>query len=108
MIRHDLFESLQTLIQDIDRDSCAVLIGELEKMKALAYGRMLQRDQPPPLQPDTGRYLTVKQVCERFNVMPKWLYRHKKQMPYSQPSRKVLLFQEQAVTRWFATRKGGC
>lgn len=84
------------------------LIGDLECLKATADLRMrtgTQSASPAPTAAGEVRYLTVKEVAERFHVMPKWLYRHKKQMPYSQPSRKVLLFPEQAITKWFASRK---
>lgn len=50
-------------------------------------------------------YLTVEEVAERFHVTPRWLYRNKKHLPYSQPTRKTLLFPEAALTRWFAKRR---
>ncbi|BFU93437.1 MAG: hypothetical protein NTNFB02_01590 [Nitrospira sp.] len=88
---------------------CPALLGELERLKGLAHLRMLVGrgpSGPAPLPQTDSQYLTVAQVADRFCVTPKWLYRHKKQMPHSQPSRKVLLFPEQAVTKWFASRKG--
>jgi hypothetical protein len=106
MTRHDIWVSLETLIHDADQVACATLIGELEKMKALAWGKMLYREPASSPLPDAGRYLSVEEVAERFRVTSKWLYRHKRQMPHSQPSRKVLLFPEQAITKWFASRKG--
>jgi predicted DNA-binding transcriptional regulator AlpA len=51
------------------------------------------------------RYLNVTEVAERFHVTAKWLYRHKKKLPHSQPSRKVLLFPEGPIQEWFAGRK---
>lgn len=105
MTRYEIMSSLETLIYDADQANCAALIGELEKMKALAWGKMLHREPVPIPLPDAARYLTVEEVAERFHVSSKWLYRHKKQMPHSQPSRKVLLFPEQAITKWFASRK---
>jgi hypothetical protein len=106
MTQHDLLASLETMIQDADQADCAALIGEMEKLKALAWGKMLQGEPLSIPLPDAARYLTVEEVAERFHVTPKWLYRHKMQMPHSQPSRKVLLFPEQAITKWFASRKG--
>ena len=86
---------------------CPLLVGELEKLKALAWARMMQ--PVGPVVPDggqqNGHYLTVEEVVERFKVTAKWLYRNKKQMPHSQPSRKCLLFPEQGITKWFASRK---
>jgi len=84
-------------------------MGELERLKALAWAKMMQGSAPVVSSPtptqQNGHYLTVPETAERFHVTPAWLYRHKKHMPHSQPSRKVLLFPEQAVTKWFASRK---
>ena len=88
---------------------CPVLVGELERLKAAVWTRMMQPSAPAMATAPTqqnGHYLTVDQVVERFNVTAKWLYWHKKQMPHSQPSRKCLLFPEQAITKWFASRRG--
>jgi hypothetical protein len=49
--------------------------------------------------------LTVEQVTQRFGVTERWLYRHKKQLPHSQPTRKVLLFPAKKLERWFAAQK---
>jgi hypothetical protein len=50
-------------------------------------------------------FLTVQDAVERFHVTATWLYRHKKHLPHSQPSRKTLLFPERELTRWFAARQ---
>ena len=110
-----LSERLTVIISELEREVAQVeiatypaLLGELERLKAVAWARAIG---PPPSQtgqqgaiaPD--RYLTVPEVVDRFSVTPKWLYRNKKRMPHSQPSRKVLLFPEKATERWFASRK---
>jgi hypothetical protein len=53
------------------------------------------------------RYLSVEEVVFQYGVTSSWLYRHKRQLPHSQPSRKVLLFPEEKLQRWFAARKTG-
>ena len=84
-------------------------VGWLARLQSMAQLRMMQVGQAET-SPSTSReacnYLSVQEVSERFHVKPRWLYRHKKQMPHSQPSQKVLLFPEQSITRWFASRKG--
>lgn len=88
---------------------CPPLVGELARLQAAAWTRMMQSTSPAPaatLAQQSGHYLTVEEVVEKFHVTAKWLYRHKKQMPHSQPSRKILLFPEGAITKWFASRKG--
>ena len=84
-------------------------VGWFARLQSMAQMRMLQSGQvetSPVTSSEAGKYLTVDEVAERFHVTPRWLYRHKRQMPYSQPSQKVLLFPEQSITRWFASRKG--
>lgn len=104
----DLIVNLEQAIFQASMTECPVLLGELERLKGLAWVKLIQ-GKPTASAPnslsDCGRYLTVKELVERFHVSSKWLYRHKRQMPHSQPSRKVLLFPEQAVTKWFASRK---
>src|SRR5688572_23715423 len=55
--------------------------------------------------PVADRWLTVEETAKLFPVSEQWLYRHKKQLPHSQPSRKVLLFPEEKLRKWFASRK---
>jgi len=54
---------------------------------------------------DSERWLSVHEAAHQFHVTPRWLYRHKSQLPHSQPSRKVLLFPASKLERWFAARK---
>lgn len=102
----DLIQNFEQTIAHTVPSACPQLLGELERLKALLWGRMLPTNSTPPPQPDNGRYLTVQEVVARFGVTERWLYRHKSRMPHSQPSRKILLFPEQAITKWFASRKG--
>ncbi len=99
----ELLDSLERIIAQSKPDGCPSLLGELERLKALVWRKMVH-PEPPPIG-DQGRYLTVQEVANRFGVTDKWLYRHKKKLPHSQPSRKVLLFPEKATERWFANRK---
>ena len=86
-----------------------VMIGELERLKLLMQLRMLngspQVQLKNALQPNTGQYLSVEEVARRFHVTPRWLSSHKRKMPHSQPSLKLLLFPEEAITKWFAGRR---
>ena len=87
---------------------CVDLVVELERLKTLVLARMMsmQAASATPCMPTgNGRYLTVEEMVIRFGVTDQWLYRHKKQMPHSQPSRKILLFPEQAITKWFTSNK---
>jgi hypothetical protein len=100
-------------VEDIDREMSRIpvsdvphLIGFLGTLMAKAQLRMIQPDAVPLSPPDAGQYLSVEEVAARFHVSKVWLYRHKRKLPHSQPSRKVLLFPERAISQWFANRKG--
>lgn len=103
-------EEIAASIPEASASDCPEVIGELERLKVMTQLHMLNGSRPLTpkhhgLSPDPGQYLSVDEVARRFQVTQKWLYRHKRQMPHSQPSRKVLLFPEQAITSWFASRK---
>jgi len=103
-------EDIAASIHEASALECPVVIGELERLKLLIQLRMLNGSMAivstqPSLSSDPGQYLSVEEVVRRFHVSTKWLYRHKKQMPHSQPSRKVLLFPEKAITNWFVSWK---
>lgn len=103
----DLLAGIESAVRLVPFNDLPRLIGDLECLKAMADLRMRTGVQPSSSQPvGDVRYLTVAEVAARFHVTPKWLYRHKKQMPHSQPSRKILLFPEGPVTKWFASRRG--
>jgi predicted DNA-binding transcriptional regulator AlpA len=104
----ELFSSLEQIISQTEPSACPPLLGELERLKALLWARMVHTEAISPastLSSGNGRYLTLQEVVTRFGVTDRWLYRHKKKLPHSQPSRKVLLFPEKATERWFASRK---
>lgn len=104
----DAFQLIEQAVNTVPMDGLPRLMGDLECLRAMADLRM-RAGIPQSTVPQTveeTRYLTVDEVAARFHVTPKWLYRHKRQMPHSQPSRKVVLYPEQAVSKWFASRKG--
>lgn len=99
---------LEDAIANATPEQCPAIVGELECLKVVAWAKAVMTGQPgqagstPPM-PD--HYLTVPEAVERFKVSATWLYRHKKQISHSQPSRKVLLFPASAIGKWFASRK---
>ncbi len=110
-----LSERLTAIISELEREvaevqqaNCPELVGELERLRVVAWAKVICPSTPQPSQQGAStpdRFLTVSEVEGRFSVTRKWLYRNKKRMPHSQPSRKKLLFPEQALTKWFTSRK---
>ena len=86
-----------TLPPDCARTVLASLAGLLPVLIAQASQDTGHAEAAAP-----ERMLTVEETAQRYE---RWLLRHKKSMPHSQPSRKTLLFPETRVAKWFATRK---
>lgn len=99
-------DHLAKMIDSATTQDCPKIIGRLEELKVKASLRLTASQSfAAPSIPEKERYLGVEEVAARFHVSPKWLYRHKRHLPHSQPTRKTLLFPEQAITKWFASRK---
>jgi len=100
----DMLVTDPELIQTLSGPDCRLLAIRLASLQTLILSRLLAADPPaiPPTEP--VRYLTVEEVVQQFHVGKEWLYRNKKRLPHSQPSRKTLLFPEEKLRRWFATR----
>lgn len=102
--------SLDELVADpakaaeLPAEAARTLLINLLALQPILFQRSLQTAAASTPDPPE-RFLTVEQVCERFGVTERWLYRHKQHLPHSQPSRKVLLFPEGKLARWFAARK---
>jgi predicted DNA-binding transcriptional regulator AlpA len=92
-----------SLPPDVARTLLCGLAGVLPVLIAQSSKDIAKADAP--VTPE--RFLTVAQVVAQYGVTEQWLYRHKRQLPYSQPSRKVLLFPEERLRKWFAARKTG-
>lgn len=103
--------TLDALVSDpakaaqLSPDVAQTLLIGLACLQPLLIHRALTGSNVPPA--SSEKFLTVEQVIAQYGVTAKWLYRHKRQLPHSQPSRKVLLFPEEKLRRWFASRKTG-
>jgi len=84
----------------------AILIG-LVSIQPLLIQRALMTGANAPAAGPPERFLSVEEVVSSYGVTASWLYRHKRQLPHSQPSRKVLLFPEEKLRKWFANKKTG-
>ena len=89
------------LAPDIARKMLYRLVGVLPVLIAQSS----KEPETSTTSPVYERYLTVEEVVAQYGVTEQWLYRHKRQMPHSQPSRKVLRFPEEKLRKWFASRK---
>ena len=108
MILEALLTELVQLIPQTPADRLPAIMAQLATAQSSAAARLLgnQTVSVTALQAvEKECCLIVEEVVERFRVTPRWLYRNKKNLPHSQPTRKTLLFPEAALTRWFAKRR---
>ena len=108
MILEALLTELVQLIPQTPADRLPAVMAGLAAAQSSAAARMLGTQNAPVVGLQLAEkecYLTVEEVAERFHVTARWLYRNKKHLPHSQPTRKTLLFPETALTRWFAKRR---
>lgn len=103
-----ILTQLTQLIPQTPEDRLPAVIAQLAAAQGSAAARLLGAQMATAVAHQSGEkvcYLTVEEVAERFHVTPRWLYRNKKHLPHSQPTRKTLLFPETALARWFAKRR---
>ncbi len=108
MTLNQVMSELEKIVINVPTDNIPMLIGELERLKAMVWARMVpsqNRDGQARSSPiHQGRWLTAADAAKIFPVSKRWFYRHKNRLPHSQPSRKVLLFPEEPLRRWFEKR----
>jgi hypothetical protein len=87
----------------LSADEAKGVLAQLAGLMPLLIAQATQPIVTPPSEPE--RWLTVDEASQRFGVTKLWLYRHKAKLPHSQPSRRIVLFPEQALLRWFTNRR---
>ncbi|MHC9062222.1 helix-turn-helix domain-containing protein [Nitrospira sp. CMX1] len=108
MALEPLLTELMQLITQTPVDRLPAVMSQLAAAQSSAAARLLGNQMVPGPALQTAEkecYLTVEEVADRFHVTARWLYRNKKHLPHSQPTRKTLLFPEAALSRWFAKRR---
>lgn len=105
-----LLDELPKAIAETSTDSLAAVMAHLAACQSavaarLVNGHCINGPQERATLEEKERYLTVREACDQFHVTEQWLYRHKKHLPHSQPTRKTLLFPEGKLRRWFERQK---
>jgi predicted DNA-binding transcriptional regulator AlpA len=100
------FATVEAAVREAAPEDVPTLVGELERVKAIAWARLVVRthddvDQTAP----EDRFLTAKQVHGRTTMSVAYLYRHAETLPFfgRRIGRKVL-FSERQLERWLAKR----
>ena len=79
-----LFGSLEQIITNVSLSDCPGIVGELERMKAVLWARMMASRNPVQSdQPTDDRLLTVKEAAEKLGTTKDYLYRHSQDLPFT-------------------------
>ncbi len=104
-----LIPQIEKALADVPSDQVPELLGDLERLKAALWARLItpaHNGQPQPLPSnETGRLLSPEDAAALLGVKVTWLYRNAKHLPFARKlSRKALRFSEAGLRRWQATR----
>jgi excisionase family DNA binding protein len=67
MTPFDIWTSLEMLIHDADHENCAAFIGKLEKMRALAWGKIMAIPSAHP-NSQSDYLLTLAEAAIRLSI----------------------------------------
>jgi predicted DNA-binding transcriptional regulator AlpA len=102
--RPDLTELLAALeqgVQALERAAVPTILGELERVRAVAWARLTA----PPRMPQNGggdRLLTAQEVSAKTTLSVGWLYRHADALPFTRRIGRKVLFSEARLMKWLA------
>ncbi len=104
-----LIASLEQAIAEASPKDAPRLLGDLERLKAFLWGRLLGsqakgNDQAPP---DEDRLLTVKEASQMLSVSKDWLYRNASKVPFAvRVGKRHLRFSARRIERYIRQRQG--
>ena len=104
-----LIASLEQAIAEASPKDAPRLLGDLERLKAFLWGRLLGsqakgNDQAPP---DEDRLLTVKEASQMLSVSKDWLYRNASKVPFAvRLGKRHLRFSARRIERYIRQRQG--
>jgi len=107
---HQLLADLGQALSEVSPQQAAALLGELERLKALLWIRMMHPSPNhrchSPTEREADQLLTPEEAGRLLGVTPRWLYRHANRLPFTKRiSRKALRFSEVGLQRWLAAKK---
>jgi len=90
------------------------VLGELEGLRVALLAQLITHSvaatlaaEPAEKSQATGRLLKPAEAAALLNVTPRWLYQHRRSLPFARKlSRRALRFSEEGLRRWLAHRHG--
>lgn len=96
--------TLEAATRDVAPVDVPALVGELERLKAIAWQRLAAPAGRAQSNGRDDRLLTAKDVSGRTTLSVAWLYRHADTLPFTRRLGRKVLFSEVGLGKWFATR----
>lgn len=98
-----IIEDLERLVERADRAEIPALLGELERVRAMAWMRLSAPHvaTQAPTRPRSGkdRLLSAQEAAEILGVKPRWVYDHAEELGAQRLSDRCLRFSEKALQR---------
>jgi predicted DNA-binding transcriptional regulator AlpA len=101
---NDALTALERAARSADLGQVPGLVGELERIRAIAWARLVSA----PALPHSGssdQLLTAQEVSSRTTLSVPWLYRHADALPFTRRLGRKVAFSEVGMAKWLATRK---
>lgn len=110
-MRSDLHQRVMEFLDDpswareVTLESVPLVLGKLEQVKALLWGRMLEGQNGGSRNED--RLLTIKEASERLGVTKDWLYRRANRLPFTRRlGARSLRFSAEGIQTYMRRRYG--
>lgn len=104
-----LLAELETALAQVPPEETPTLLGEVERLRARLWGRMMEGAGNPRGSAPEGadRLLTVEDASERLGLSKDWLYRHADKLPFSvRIGPRQLRFSAQGIEKYIRQRAG--
>ncbi len=105
-----LLLELERVLAALSPEEIPRLVGDLEKLQAVAYARLTAaavNDQPR--RPGGGAHdelLDVEEAAHRLSLSTDWLYRKAKELPFTVRLGRGLSFSARGIDRYIQQRQG--
>ncbi len=104
-----IIDELERLVQRADRAQIPALLGDLERVRVMAWMRLSapQVAAHAPTRPSSrkDRLLSAKEAAQVLGVSPRWVYDHADDLGGQRLTPRCLRFSESALRRWLEARR---
>ena len=104
-----IIDEFERLVQRADRAQIPALLGELERVRAMAWMQLsapqVATRAPARPRPGKDRLLSAKEAAELLAVSTRWVYDHADDLGGQRLTPRCLRFSESALRRWLEARR---